>query len=525
MYCKNCNREVPENTKFCPYCGAEIAGTDNQPNNNVERVYYVDPTFENVGDISGTGKKKKNRKALPIIITAVVCLVLGAGVALMVMTFSDKTDKPEPTVSAQQSEPETETDTEADTESEETLIAGGDAVTTQAPTTEAPAETKPAPTSAASSAVPAVTPDKLYRPEQSKYCNQYERYVSGNSAGQGYAKMRFGPDKYTYDVVGQIDNGSVVTVQTQSVNGWTLVYYNGKEGWVRTDFLFKTYDECFENKPTQNNTPAQNSSDVVLPDTESCGSTAAVDVTGQYDGEPLNMRSGPSKDYDLITTVPDGASVEVWGYSDKTSDWIYVRYNGTYGWVLSKYVYQDGVGDKPVLYLYPEKETDVDVKVSLRNMYFTCTYPEYGKGWSVTARPDGTLINKKDNKEYSYLYWELGGKQNYDFSKGFVVKGSDTAAFLQSALSEMGLTPKEYNEFIVYWLPKMQNNKYNLISFQGKEYTDNVRLAISPKPDSTLRVFMAYKALDEKIEIEPQKFTPFERKGFTVVEWGGAQVK
>ena len=158
-------------------------------------------------------------------------------------------------------------------------------------------------------------------------------------------------------------------------------------------------------------------------------------------------------------------------------------------------------------------------------MYFTCTYPEYGNGWSVTANPDGTLINKKDNKEYSYLYWELGGKQNYDFSKGFVVKGSDTAEFLQEVLSEMGLIPREYNEFIVYWLPKMQNNEYNLISFQNEEYTDNVRLDISPKPDSTLRVFMAYKALDEKIEVEPQEFEPFERKGFTVVEWGGAQVK
>ena len=89
----------------------------------------------------------------------------------------------------------------------------------------------------------------------------------------------------------------------------------------------------------------------------------------------------------------------------------------------------------------------------------------------------------------------------------------------------MGLTPREYNEFIVYWLPKMQNNEYNLISFQNEEYTDNVRLDISPKPDSTLRVFMAYKALDEKIEVEPQEFEPFERKGFTVVEWGGAQVK
>ena len=36
----------------------------------------------------------------------------------------------------------------------------------------------------------------------------------------------------------------------------------------------------------------------------------------------------------------------------------------------------------------------------------------------------------------------------------------------------MGLTPKEYNEFIVYWAPLLQNNPYNLISFQAKNYEE-----------------------------------------------------
>ena len=495
MKCKNCNREVPENTAFCPDCGADLTKQTKTSNSGAKKI-------------------------LPYIITAVVCPVIGIGVAFAFTSRDKAEDKSETTVSSQQEEATEEAAAEAAGKKTEPTVTEKKVVTTKATTTAATTRTP---------STSAVTADKLYRPEKGKFCDQYEMYISGNFEGQGYAKMRFGPSKYDYDVVGQIDNGNVVTVQTKSVNGWTLIYYEGKEGWVRTDFLFSTYDECFNNTPAHHDEHADDNlnhnNSVVLPDEKSCGDYTDVDVTGQYDGEPLNMRSGPSRDYDLITTVPDGARVEVWGYSNKTSEWIYVKYNGYYGWVLSKYVYLDGVGDKPVLYLYPEKETDVDVKVSLNNMYFTCTYPEYGNGWSVTAKPDGTLINKKDNKEYSYLYWELGGKQNYDFSKGFVVKGSDTAEFFQKALSEMGLTPREYNEFIVYWLPKMQNNEYNLISFQNEEYTDNVRLDISPKPDSTLRVFMAYKALDEKIEVEPQEFEPFERKGFTVVEWGGAQVK
>jgi hypothetical protein len=114
---------------------------------------------------------------------------------------------------------------------------------------------------------------------------------------------------------------------------------------------------------------------------------------------------------------------------------------------------------------------------------------------------------------------------DYDFSSGFVVAGKDTAAFLRKTLKEFGLTPKEYNEFIVYWLPKMENNEYNLVHFAGKEYTDIAPLTIEPKPDSLLRVFMVFKPIDAMIDIPPQKIASFTRKGFTVIEWGGSEVK
>ena len=74
------------------------------------------------------------------------------------------------------------------------------------------------------------------------------------------------------------------------------------------------------------------------------------------------------------------------------------------------------------------------------------------------------------------------------------------------------MTPREYNEFIVYWYPKMMNNKYNLIHFATDKYTETAPLEITPKPDSMLRVFMVMKPLEEKIEIEAQNFEKFERK-------------
>jgi hypothetical protein len=177
---------------------------------------------------------------------------------------------------------------------------------------------------------------------------------------------------------------------------------------------------------------------------------------------------------------------------------------------------------KPVIYLYPTEPTDVKVLVTFPNGGdFTCTYPDYGNGWNVTAYPDGTVINKADGLEYSYLYWEGQDNTEWDFSSGFVVKGSDTAAFLREKLDYLGLTPREYNEFIVYWLPLMQGNNYNLITFQTTLYEESALLYVSPQPDSMLRVFMAYKPLDTAIEIDEQELTSFERNGFSVIEWGG----
>jgi len=183
--------------------------------------------------------------------------------------------------------------------------------------------------------------------------------------------------------------------------------------------------------------------------------------------------------------------------------------------------------DKPVIYLYPTKEMKVIVRLEYAGD-ITVSYPAYDnelKGWQVDAFPGGKLINLSDNQEYSYLFWE-GGKVNvqYDLSEGFVVEGEKSDAFLKEKLSEMGLTPREYNEFIVYWYPRLKQNKYNLIHFDNEEYEKIAKLTVTPKPDSLLRIFMVYKLLLSRVELKPQKINPFHRNGFTVIEWGGTEI-
>ena len=178
---------------------------------------------------------------------------------------------------------------------------------------------------------------------------------------------------------------------------------------------------------------------------------------------------------------------------------------------------------KPVIYLYPETPTEVSVVLTLKGR-LTCTYPDYEAGWKgFTAHPDGTLTFP-NGKEYYCLYWEGMQAAEWDFSQGFCVKGEDTAAFLERALAEQGLTPREANEFIIYWLPLMQENPYNVISFQTEAYTSAAVLEVAPAPDTTIRVMMAYYPSEEAVEIAPQHFETPVREGFTVVEWGGSRV-
>ncbi|MBQ8389571.1 MAG: hypothetical protein IJX52_01145 [Oscillibacter sp.] len=71
----------------------------------------------------------------------------------------------------------------------------------------------------------------------------------------------------------------------------------------------------------------------------------------------------------------------------------------------------------------------------------------------------------------------------------------------------------------------MEGNPYNLISFQSEAYTEAAKLSVSPAPETTIRVFMAWQAMEEQADIPPQTLAAPARRGFTVVEWGGTEVK
>ena len=193
--------------------------------------------------------------------------------------------------------------------------------------------------------------------------------------------------------------------------------------------------------------------------------------------------------------------------------------------VENKYECDPNVAYKPIIYLYPTKKTDVTVKL-LKEENITTTYPKYNNKWSVTAYPNGNLIDKNTNRNLYGLYWEGINKYSKQLEEGFVIKGKDTASFLEKTLEKLGLNEREPNEFIIYWLPKLENNNYNYIHFSNKETINKIMpIEVKPKPDTIIRVLMEYKPLNKKIKVKNQKIETPIRKGFTVVEWGGTELK
>lgn len=181
--------------------------------------------------------------------------------------------------------------------------------------------------------------------------------------------------------------------------------------------------------------------------------------------------------------------------------------------------------EKPIIYLYPENETNVTVKLGNEKI-LTSTYPKYEDKWMVTAYPNGNLVDLKTGRNLYSLYWEGKNYNSTVTDEGFIVNGSDTISFLEEKLKALGLNERESEEFIIYWLPRMEHNKYNYIRFASIDEINSIMpLYVDPNPDTIIRVLMVFKPLNQKINVKEQKFTTPERKGFTLVEWGGTEIK
>ena len=178
---------------------------------------------------------------------------------------------------------------------------------------------------------------------------------------------------------------------------------------------------------------------------------------------------------------------------------------------------------KPIIYFYPEEEMDLKVTYVEEERLLT-TYPKYDNGWDMHLKEDGNFTIKGSNREYYALYFDEIGDFVWDWSEGFYVTKENAITILEEKMDYIGYTNREVDEFIMYWLPVLENNEKSLIYFeQTEERTEECPLEFSIAPTSLIRTLIHIKKVDEETPIKEQELRHYERTGFTVVEWGGVE--
>jgi len=93
-------------------------------------------------------------------------------------------------------------------------------------------------------------------------------------------------------------------------------------------------------------------------------------------------------------------------------------------------------------------------------------------------------------------------------------------------LTLAGLNSREQADFITYWGPRLLQNEFNYIRFEFNDACNQfAELNITPKPNQVYRIYITWRKSTGNETKIAQKIIPLKRSGFTVLEWGGIEIK
>lgn len=185
--------------------------------------------------------------------------------------------------------------------------------------------------------------------------------------------------------------------------------------------------------------------------------------------------------------------------------------------------------EKPVIYLYSEKEEHFSLKIKTgADLQFT--YPAYNGEWKGTSSPSGII--QLNGAAFPYLFWDAdlsSESLRLSWSDADLIEGKQTISYLQNRLDQIGFNAKEKADFITYWGPRIQKMPYAEILWMQNESIDEIAsLEITPT-FKTNRIYLIFRetsqSVDQQLHIGTKLLQPIDRSGNYLVEWGGIEVK
>ena len=175
--------------------------------------------------------------------------------------------------------------------------------------------------------------------------------------------------------------------------------------------------------------------------------------------------------------------------------------------------------DKPAIYIYPETPGPFEVRLDLgAGVRITESLPEYGGGWSVTVSADGRIDDAHD-----YLFYELAVPRPTPPSAGWCLDAAHLDVELVDLAARIGLNAHEAEEFVDYWSGRLEGSAHWAACPVFDAALDGwAALDVTPAPDVTLRAWVIFAPLDAPIDLPVPVVPEVERRGTTVIEWGGA---
>ncbi len=138
-------------------------------------------------------------------------------------------------------------------------------------------------------------------------------------------------DSITADRIGQTTTGQVLDLVEELLNGWSKVEFEGKEGYIKSEFLIPEETMVVEAEGTDEE-PADE--ETASEDAEE--KTEEVKTTDGKLTDTVNIRKGPGTNQDKLGQLSKGTTIKI--VEKMSNGWTKILYEGQEAYVKSDYV-------------------------------------------------------------------------------------------------------------------------------------------------------------------------------------------